>query len=224
MFVVFRKGVAPDHLVRAGDGIEVLGMDGGNVKLRVSKAGRYQLETASGKTGDFVFKDVPEAAEIAGEWTVGFPKGRGATASVTIDKLADWTESADPGVRYFSGTATYRKSFEIAGSPETLVLDLGRVGEVATVKVNGKEAGILWKQPYSVDIAPFLKDGTNWLEISVTNLWNNRIVGDLQSDTDEDITRTNLRGKFTAKSPLIPSGLIGPVTLRKPLDVAVGLK
>lgn len=224
VFVVFRKGVAPDHLVRAGDGIEVLGMDGGNVKLRVSKAGRYQLETASGKTGDFVLKDVPEAAEIAGEWTVEFPKGRGAPASVTIDKLADWTESADPGVRYFSGTATYRKSFEIAGSPETLVLDLGRVGEVATVKVNGKEAGILWKQPYSVDIAPFLKDGTNGLEISVTNLWNNRIVGDLQSDTDEDITRTNLRGKFTAKSPLIPSGLIGPVTLRKPLDVAVGLK
>ena len=142
-----------------------------------------------------------------------------------MDKLIDWTKSSDPGVKYFSGTATYRKSFEFAQDlPKTVFLDLGTVREVASVKVNGKDAGILWKQPYSVNIAPFLKNGDNELEISVTNLWNNRIVGDVQSDKDEDFTRTNLKNKFTAKSPLLPFGLIGPVILRTPLDVTVEMK
>jgi hypothetical protein len=225
VFVVFSKDGRSDHILPLGkSGIEVLSLDGGNAELRVSAAGTYRLETAKGMAGEIVVNQVPEVIKIAGEWKVEFPKGRGAPESVTMDKLADWTLHPDPGVRYFSGSAIYRKSFEISTSPETLFLDLGKVSEVAEVKINGKEAGILWKQPYKVDIAPFLKSGSNELEISVTNLWNNRIVGDLQSDTDEDITRTNLRSKFNAKSPLLPSGLIGPVMLRTPVDVTVELK
>lgn len=225
VFVAFSKDGRSDHLLPIGkSGIEVLSLDGGKAKVRVSAAGTYRLETAKGMAGEIVVNQVPEVIKIAGEWKLEFPKGRGAPESVTMDKLADWSESSDPGVKYFSGTATYRKSFEIAGSPETLFLDLGKVSEVAVVKINGKDAGILWKQPYRVDIAPFLKTGANELEISVTNLWNNRIVGDLQSDKDEDITRTNLTSKFTAQSPLLPSGLIGPVTLLTPADVIVELR
>jgi alpha-L-rhamnosidase len=224
VFVVFRKEGRDDHLVQIGKGLQVLSKEGDKLKVRVAVAGAHRLATAAGKSANFELKDVPEAVEIAGEWKVEFPAGRGAPATVTMDKLADWTKSSDPGVRYFSGTATYRKSFEVSDPPETLFLDLGTVGEVATVKVNGNDAGILWKLPYSVNIAPLVHSGTNQLEISVTNLWNNRIVGDLQSDKDEDFTRTNLKSKFSAKSPLLPSGLIGPVTLRTPVDVTVELK
>ena len=224
VFVVFRKGAGADHLVKVGGGIEILAMDGGKVKARVAEAGTHRLAAASGKSAEIAVDHVPAAMEIAGPWELEFPKGMGAPESLAMEKLADWTESSDPGVKYFSGTATYRNRFGIPAAPETLFLDLGAVREVAAVKVNGRDAGILWKPPYRVDIAPFLKGGTNEIEISVTNLWNNRIVGDLQSDKDQDFTRTNLKHKFSAKSPLIPSGLIGPVTLRTPVDVDVKLE
>lgn len=224
LFVVFRKGEGADHLVEVGGGIKILAMDGTHVKARVGTAGTHRLAAASGKAGQAVVDHVPAAMEIAGPWELDFPTGMGAPQSVTMEKLADWTESPDPGVRYFSGTATYRNRFVVSEVPKTLFLDLGIVREVATLKVNGNDAGILWKPPYRVDIAPFLKGGTNELEISVTNLWNNRIVGDLQPDADGVFTRTNLKQKFSAKSPLIPSGLIGPVTLRAPVDVDVKLE
>jgi len=225
VFVVFSKDGRSDHILPIGkSGIEVLSLDGGKAKVRVDAAGTYRLETAKGRSGEIVVKVTPEDLVIAGEWKLEFPKGRGAPESVTMDKLTDWTESPDPGVKYFSGTAIYRKTVEISVSPETLFLDLGTVREVAEVKINGKDAGILWKQPYRVNVAPFLKRGANKLEISVTNLWNNRIVGDLQSDEDEDFTSTNLRNKFSAITPLLPSGLIGPVKLQTPVDVTAELK
>ena len=225
VFVVFSKDGRSDHILPIGkSGIEVLSLDGGKAKVRVDAAGTYRLETAKGRSGEIVVKVTPEDLVIAGEWKLEFPKGRGAPESVTMDKLTDWTESPDPGVKYFSGTAIYRKTVEISVSPETLFLDLGTVREVAEVKINGKDAGILWKQPYRVNVAPFLKRGANKLEISVTNLWNNRIVGDLQSDEDEDFTSTNLRNKFSAETPLLPSGLIGPVKLQTPVDVTAELK
>ncbi|QTN32326.1 hypothetical protein HZ994_08280 [Akkermansiaceae bacterium] len=235
VFVVFGAGEGKDHLVEigrrtygsdlSGPAVEILSMDGGSLRVRAWLPGDYTFRTAKGRAGKHQQGEGASVREITGNWELLFPGNRGAPASVTMGELTDWTEHPDPGVRYFSGTATYRKAFDLtAGIPKTLYLDLGTVREVATVKVNGKDAGILWKQPYSADIAPFLKAGSNSLEVSVTNLWNNRIVGDLQSDADADITRTNLRNKFSAKSPLIPSGLIGPVTLRTPVDVDVKLE
>jgi len=140
---------------------------------------------------------------------------------VTIPSLIDWTESTDPGVRYFSGTATYHKSFVLPKMPANgaVFLDLGNVREVAAVKVNGKDAGVLWKQPYRTDIGPLLKKGENRLEIAVTNLWNNRIVGDLRPDSNGTFARTNLKSKFRPGTPLLPSGLIGPVKLAFPVSV-----
>jgi hypothetical protein len=240
VFVVFRKGEHADHLVgieartadetpdRAGPAIEVLDLESGKVSTLVRRPGTYVLKTASGRSGQIVVDQVPAEQIVGGPWQLSFPEGRGAPESLSLDDLTDWTEHSDPGVRYFSGTATYRKQFALSdaaargGGP--IILDLGSVREVAEVTVNGRNAGLLWKQPYRIDIAPFTKAGGNQLEVSVTNLWNNRIVGDLQSDADRDFTRTNLKSKFSAKSPLLPSGLTGPVKLRFPVSATTHLK
>jgi len=239
VFVVFRKGEGGDHLVRvakqagngsfvpAGNAGEVLAVTPELVKARIRMPGTYEFETASGLTGRRVIQEVPTQA-LDGPWTLHFPEGRGAPAEVTLSTLLDWTEHPDPGVRYFSGTAVYRQRFMRPEAPEQggggVVLDLGDVKEVATVTVNGNEAGVLWKQPYRIDIAPFVRAGENAIEISVTNLWNNRIVGDLQASDDQDITRTNLKSKFSARSPLLRSGLIGPVMLRFPVPATISLQ
>jgi hypothetical protein len=235
VFVVFKKDTRADHLVEIvsrpamiTSAIELLAMDSNKVKARVQTPGTYLFKTAQGRTGKIVVDQVPADQVITGPWKLNFPKERGAPATVTMKTLTDWTKSADLGVRYFSGTATYQKQFVL---PEVskqggggIMLDLGTVKEVATVRVNGKDVGVLWKQPYQIDIGRFVSPGKNQLEISVTNLWNNRIVGDLQSDTDKDITRTNLKVKFSAKSPLLSSGLIGPVTLRFASTITVSFK
>ena len=233
VFVVFSKDGREDHLVRIGKsgggdhgGIEVIGMDAASVSARVGKPGVYTFETARGRTGEITVDHVPEDLAIGGPWKIAFPPAMGAPAEVTMDALTDWTKSGDPGVRYFSGTATYHKSFVLPDRPAEgeVFLDLGEVREVAAVRVNGRDAGVLWKKPYRTDIGPFLKEGENQLEVSVTNLWNNRIVGDLRPDSNGTFTRTNLKSKFRPKTPLLPSGLIGPVTLGFPVSVTAKSK
>jgi hypothetical protein len=165
---------------------------------------------------------------IEGPWKVTFPAGLGAPESITMEKLSDWTQHPDPGVRYFSGGATYLHDITVDASSAAiggpLFLDLGTVKEVAVVRVHGKQAGILWKAPYRIDLTPFLKPGANPIEITVVNTWNNRIVGDLQGNPGEKITRTNISGKFNPKSPLLPSGLLGPVTLHAPVFATCDVK
>ncbi|MEI6642783.1 MAG: glycosyl hydrolase [Novosphingobium sp.] len=163
--------------------------------------------------------DVPtpvrsEIALLQGPWVVAFQSGRGAPVSVTLPALADWTQNADLGVRYFSGTATYRQVLKVPAirPGHRLILDLGEVRELAEVLVNGKSAGILWNPPYQADITALARRGTNTLEIRVTNLWVNRLIGDAQPDA-KPITFTTLK-TYRADAPLRPSGLIGPVTLQ----------
>jgi hypothetical protein len=152
----------------------------------------------------------------AADREAGFPEGRGAPPAIELPSLLDWTRHADPGVRYFSGTATYRKEFPISGSGPVL-LDLGVVREIAVVRVNGREAGVRWKEPYRIDIAPLVRPGVNRLEIDVVNTWNNRLVGGARGAPEARITRTNLARSFGAASPLLPSGLLGPVNLKFPV-------
>jgi hypothetical protein len=238
VFVIFKKQPRPDHLVRigrstptgsgaesispAGAAIEIMAMNSDRIEARVAMPGTYRLETSGGKTGKIVVDQIPADREITGPWQLSFPEGRGAPPEATMPTLIDWTQSPDTGVSYFSGTATYHKDFDLPDAGKgPVILDLGSVKEVATLRVNGKEAGLLWKEPYQIDIGPFLKPGNNQLEISVTNLWNNRIVGDQRMGPGEGFTRTNLKRKFTAKSPLLPSGLIGPVKLRISVPVTI---
>jgi alpha-L-rhamnosidase len=167
-----------------------------------------------------------ELTSLSGPWNVAFQPGRGAPASARIAQLMPLSTHTDPGIRYFSGQATYTKRFTLpahGGGP--LLLDLGRVGEVARVRVNGCEAGYAWKPPYQVDIASCVKPGQNSLTVQVGNLWVNRLIGDAQPNAARIVKTTFpfadggpgagfLTGKpYTAASPLIPSGLIGPVTI-----------
>jgi hypothetical protein len=129
--------------------------------------------------------------------------------------LKSWTEFSDPGIHYFSGTATYRTTFHIDANqlfPRELWLDLGEVYEVARIRINGTSLTPLWKRPYAARIDTYLHSGDNTLEVEVTNLWPNRLIGDAQPGVTHRYTWTNIK-KFFSSSPLLTSGLVGPVRL-----------
>jgi hypothetical protein len=155
-------------------------------------------------------------AAVDGPWTVHFQAGRGAPGSITLDSLRSWHENSDSGVRYYSGAGTYTNSIQAPDEWFTtgarLWLDLGDVKNLAEVSVNGKALGIVWKAPFRVDVTDALKPGANAVEIRVTNLWVNRLIGDEQSGVEKKYTLTTQQF-YTADSPLLPSGLLGPVVL-----------
>jgi len=160
--------------------------------------------------------------EISGSWMVSFPPNWGAPPSAVFDRLISWTESKDPGIKYFSGTATYQNSFNLdEGSvKKKMILDLGELRDVAEVFINGKSAGILWKKPYRLDISQLVQAGTNDLKIEIVNLWVNRMTGDMLSNPKDRFCKTN---QSYMKSEVWPggdepfrlqtAGLLGPVTL-----------
>lgn len=155
--------------------------------------------------------------ELNGSWTVRFDPDWGGPASAEFPALASWTEHPDPGIRFYSGTATYAKSFDLPSSASgnrtsTLFLDLGELRELAQVRVNGQSCGIVWTPPFRVDITAALKPGVNRLEVDVVNFWPNRLIGDAALPTDRRLTKTNIR-KLTADTPLMRSGLFGPVRI-----------
>jgi len=125
---------------------------------------------------------ISSVATVDGPWAVTFQPNLGAPASIQLDKLESWTVNKDPGVKYFSGTATYTQTLHAPDSwfkpGAKLWLDLGNAGDIAEITVNGKDLGIFWKLPYKVDVTDALKPGDNALEIKVTNTWTNRIAGD----------------------------------------------
>ena len=209
--------------------------------IEAEKAGAYELTTAAGKVMKVEVPAVPGPFEITGPWDLRFPPNWGAPAQVALDKLVSWSEHADLGVKHFSGTAAYYKTFsmpgEMLGKGARIYLDLGQVQVMARVGLNGQDLGILWKPPYRVDVTNALKPGDNHIEISVTNLWVNRMIGDedLPEDSDRNPDGTlkawpqwvldgkpSPTGRFTFTSwrlwkkgePLVESGLLGPVTLR----------
>ncbi len=211
----------------------------GKLIVTSTARGGVSLAMASGSSISTLTSGPPAPIEISGAWTLTFPPNWGAPASVTFNKLMSWTDSTDSGVKYFSGTATYTKEFEIQSSDlrtnQSLWLDLGRVKNLAEVWVNGKPLGILWKPPFRVDITDAAHVGKNKLEIKITNLWPNRLIGDEQLPDDRQWNGKRLRewpqwvlegkpsptGRFTFTTwhhwtkddALLESGLIGPVRL-----------
>jgi hypothetical protein len=201
--------------------------------------GKFSYVTSSGERKSIKVKTVPPAIELTGSWEVSFTPGKGAPAKDVFEKLTSWTDSPNEGVRYYSGTATYRKQFVL--EKETLKaghleLDLGNVQVIAEVILNGENMGTLWKVPFRVDLGNAAKLGNNELEIRVTNLWPNRLIGDerypedykrsgrLVKEWPEWLLQSGKRPTervtfvtwqhWSADSPLLPSGLIGPVTIR----------
>jgi hypothetical protein len=182
---------------------------------------------------------------LPGPWIVRFPPNFGAPAEVVFARLISWPEHDSPGIKFFSGTATYTSLFVASASAAEPghcgFLNLGNVQVIASVRVNGKDCGIGWKPPYEIEVTEALRPGTNTLEVRVANLWPNRLIGDEQLPEDclwreptpgdaalaewpqwlaSGQTRPTSRIAFTTwkywrkDSPLQPSGLLGPVTLR----------
>jgi hypothetical protein len=186
-------------------------------------------------------KEIPKPIELSGPWEISFPENLGAPPKATFEKLGSWSLSSDEGIRYFSGTATYRKEFTLAGEfvskDNSIELDLGSVRVIAEVIVNGKNLGVLWKSPFRIDLKDAVRAGKNQLELRITNLWPNRLIGDAQYPEDvkgkygipdawpkwlldPTVKRDSKRITFSTwkhwdeTSKLQPSGLLGPVLLR----------
>jgi hypothetical protein len=184
--------------------------------LRTSIPGAYSATLSNGRE---VNVEIPAAAPqlLNSGWTLNFPPKWGAPAYVDVPTLKSWTEFSDPGIRYFSGTATYRTTLHIDANQlipgRELWLDLGEVYEVARIRINGTSLTPLWKRSYAARVDTYLHLGDNALEVEVTNLWPNRLIGDAQPGVTHRYTWTNIK-KFTASSPLLTSGMLGPVTLK----------
>ncbi|HWL17548.1 MAG TPA: glycosyl hydrolase [Opitutus sp.] len=151
---------------------------------------------------------------LRGAWSVRFDPQWGGPAEVEFPSLTDWTLSLDEGIRFYSGTATYLKRFHLEASPaagERWLLDLGRVHNLAEVRLNGVKLGVVWTAPWQIDLGTALRAGENQLEIDVVNLWPNRLIGDKYLPAAQKLTRTNIPLKDDAR--LLPSGLLGPVSL-----------
>jgi hypothetical protein len=226
--------------------VKSCGDHAGAVEIQAWKPGSFQLTMASGKTIEVEAVDVPKPVEIAGSWQLSFPPNWGAPKKITLDKLISWTDHANPGVKYFSGTAAYRKTIAWNAARrqgERYLLDLGDLRNIAEVELNGRSLGVLWKPPYRVDVTDALRQGDNVLVVKITNLWPNRLIGDEQLPEDrqwngiqlKEWPRWLLEGKpsptgrytfttwhhWTKNDEPLPSGLFGPVLIRTAKTLAV---
>ena len=157
---------------------------------------------------------------LNGTWNISFPKNLGVHENIKINKLQSWTTYSDSGVKYFSGTASYKTAFTIPGNyiqnGNKLILDLGKVGDIANVSVNKFPIGICWKPPYTFDVTDVLRTGENLLNIEITNQWTNRIIGDSKLDEKQKVLNEEKGALyfFGPQPALQESGLIGPVTIK----------
>ncbi len=168
----------------------------------------------------------PTEVTLNGPWTVRFESGRGAPESVVFDQLTAWDKHPDDRIKFFSGRATYQTTFHLSADEAGRVarLQLGEVKCIAQVRLNGQDLGVVWTDPWSVELAGAVKPGRNELEIDVVNTWVNRLIGDAGQPKDRRITKSNLALQqgprtlkayqgFASEDPLMRSGLLGPVRL-----------
>ncbi|NOX64212.1 MAG: hypothetical protein GXO85_00090 [Chlorobi bacterium] len=233
-FIVFRKIGQQKHITTlwkdselifplsnkkgkiALNNIDIISDNGKRFILQTQKPGNYRLMVNDGSIVDVKVASVPQPIPVKGPWVIHFPSGWGAPDSAVFKNLISWTKSKENGIKYFSGTATYSTIFKIGkkfiNKKTVIFLDLGNLKEVAEITLNGKNLGILWKPPFKLNITSAVKAGENKLIVSVTNLWPNRIIGDQFLPKEKRFTFTNI-GKFTKDSPLLVSGLLGPVNI-----------
>ena len=155
-------------------------------------------------------------ATVSGPWEVAFPAGMGAPEKVVLNNLESWTASNDEGIKYFSGTAAYKNTFKIPAAMLKpgirIFLDLGNVADMAEVLINGRNAGLLWTNPFRTEITGLVRKGTNVVEVRVTNQWTNRLIGDQKATAGNKILNSQVI--VYVKNPA-ESGLLGPVTILK---------
>lgn len=173
----------------------------------------FRKQAQAGKTrGAKNFPELTALKPLSGPWQVSFDPKWGGPESIVFDKLVDWTQRPEEGIRYYSGTATYQKNFDlpVSTSDQPLYLDLGELSCIARVRLNGQNLGVVWTAPWRIDITDTVRPVGNQLEIEVANHWLNRIIGDEKLPPEQRFTQTNVESKNT---PLQPAGLLGPVGL-----------
>lgn len=234
-FIVFRKKTSSPHVIKLlKDGrslfpgneykdadrpmIEIF-KTGASTSSVISAPGNYTLTWSNGKTSTVSCPQPNTVLPIAGIWQISFDTAWGGPAQVQTDTLRSWTAFNDTGIKYYSGTAIYRKSFTVSGDYDKVkraVLDLGNVLEMASITVNGHKMAVRWCAPFLFDITQYVHAGDNQLEVEVVNLWPNRLIGDSRLPQEQRRTQTNIK-KFEqpgSEKLLRESGLLGPVTLR----------
>ena len=170
-------------------------------------------DAGSAKSNDL---ELAPLATLDGAWNVSFDSGeiaRGPKDVVKFDALTNWADSDDDAIKYYSGTATYKTTFDLADAPKgTIYLSLGDVAEMAKVKINGKYVGGVWTFPYRLNVTNAVKQGENEIEIEVVNCWVNRLIGDSKLPEDQRKTWCPVND-YKPESPLKKSGLFGPVVI-----------
>lgn len=173
----------------------------------------FPKSPSSAKTVSSNYPVLKTGMELSGAWKVAFDTQWGGPEVVEFASLQDWAQHTDKRIKYFSGKATYTKTFKYNGTKgQSVYLDLGVVKNIAEVTLNGKNLGVVWTAPWHLDISSALKAGENILNIEVINLWPNRLIGDAALPEAQRITNTNI--VFKKDEPLLPSGLLGPVVIK----------
>ena len=186
--------------------------------VTVYEMGNYTLTWSDGRKEVVHAEKSQTETKISGKWDLHFDPKWGAPEKVEINELKSWIKFDEPGIKYYSGTARYVKSFSLTQKDikgRLLILDLGNVKEMASVKINGHQMQVMWSAPFRFDITPFVKAGTNELEVEVVNMWPNRLIGDSKLPENQRLTKTNIN-KFNgpdADNYLRESGLLGPVRI-----------
>ncbi|MFV5688033.1 glycosyl hydrolase [Flavobacterium sp. ZT3R25] len=192
-FVVFRKKSESQlnsikNISLNGEDLKINSYLTRDNQLILNKKGVYKVNFQDNKT---ITKKQDKEAEkmlLNDNWDVRFQENSGTPSAAHFEKLISWPLHSDSGIRFFSGTAHYNKSFQLHSkqlkSNKRILLDLGKVKNIATITVNQKKVVVIWKPPFSVDITDYCKAGENQLEVMVTNLWPNRIIGDKTEPED----------------------------------------
>ena len=233
-FVVFRNSVDKRHIVAIEkDGksffpenqieakefpcLDIL-TKGGKESISIYDSGNYDLTWSDGKKEKIRVKDSNVVTEMKGPWDVHFDPKWGGPDQFVMHELKSWIKVDNLGIRYYSGTAVYSKSFDITSKNlkgNNIILDLGNVQEMASVKINGHQLQVMWSAPFRFDITPYVRIGQNQLEVEVVNLWPNRLIGDAGLPEKQRLTKTNIN-KFSGadrEKYLRESGLLGPVKI-----------
>ena len=238
LFVVFKKGKEKRHITAIQKDNKSLFpenqfetkdlpyistlLDEGKKSISVFVPGTYSLTWSDGKKEVIRADQATAETELSGKWDVHFDPKWGGPDHLEMSELKSWIRFEEPGIKYYSGTASYTKSFDLTTQEiegKQVILDLGNVQEMASVKINGEQLQVIWSAPFRFDISRFVKAGSNKLEVEVVNLWPNRLIGDAGLPDAQRLTKTNIN-KFNGRDRekyLRESGLLGPVRLIFPL-------
>ena len=233
-FILFKKASSGPHVVRIQRNgqtifpgnyqesgkypVVEITKNGKAFNLNAFEPGQYVLSWSNGKKATVNARHGQQEIPVTGSWKLQFNPKWGPSAAFAINELKSWTDFDDTQVKYYSGQALYTKNFTLDSkdiSGKNIILDLGNIQEMASVKINGHDLGVKWNAPYTLDVSAFVKAGINELKVEVTNLWVNRLIGDGKLPKEKRLTQTNIV-KFDsddADKYLRVSGLMGPVKL-----------